>query len=70
MKKVKNIFIFCRQLVPENGAIKFFQSIDLDKVYKKDGKIEGFYDVPVAITGSYQLLHENCQFRSHGFPFQ
>lgn len=39
------------QLVPENGAIKFFDSIDMDKVYKKDGQIEGFYDVPVTITG-------------------
>lgn len=44
--------------MPESDAVKFFQSIDLDKVYKKDGKIEGFYDVPVAITGkhNYSLL--------------
>lgn len=41
------------QLVPENGAIKFFDSIDMDKVYKKDGKIEGFFDVPVTITGKW-----------------
>lgn len=41
------------QLVPENGAIKFFDSIDMDKVYKKDGNIEGFYDVPVTITGKW-----------------
>ncbi|XP_031616835.1 uncharacterized protein LOC116336824 [Contarinia nasturtii] len=39
------------ELVPESGAIKFFQSIDLDKVTKKDGKIEGFYDIPVTVTG-------------------
>lgn len=42
--------------MPESGAVKFFQSIDLDKVYKKDGKIEGFYDVPVAITGKHDYF--------------
>lgn len=48
------------QLVPENGAIKFFDSIDMDKVYKKDGKIEGFYDVPVTITGKQSPLPDTC----------
>lgn len=43
--------------MPESGAVKFFQSIDLDKIYKKDGQIEGFYDVPVAITGKQNYFH-------------
>lgn len=42
--------------MPESGAIKFFESIDMDKLYKKDGKIEGFYDVPISITGKLKIL--------------
>lgn len=53
--------------MPENGAIKFFESIDMDKIYKKDGKIEGFYDFPVAITGKFQSISLICLINSNGF---
>lgn len=48
-------FFFDEQLVPEAGAVKLFGSVDLDKIYKKDGVIEGFYDMPVIITGTIAL---------------
>lgn len=41
------------ELVPEADSIKFYGITDLDRVYKKDGLIEGFSDVPVTITGSF-----------------
>lgn len=31
--------------------MKFSGSIDLDRIYKKDGSIEGFYNNPLSITG-------------------
>lgn len=37
--------------MPEADSIKFFGSTDLDRIYKKDGIIEGFSDVPLTITG-------------------
>lgn len=41
------------QLVPEGNIVKFFGSVDMDKILlKKDGVIEGFYDVPLSITGA------------------
>lgn len=48
--------IFGVQLVPEADVVKFFGSIDLDRIYKKDGIIEGFYDTPLTITGSYSAF--------------
>lgn len=39
------------EFVPEANAIKFTGVTDLDRVYKRDGRIEGFEDVPVSITG-------------------
>lgn len=39
------------ELVPEADSIKFFGITDLDRIYKKDGVIEGFADVPMSITG-------------------
>lgn len=38
-------------MVPEADSVKFFGSTDLDHIYKKDGLIEGFADVPMSITG-------------------
>lgn len=38
-------------MVPEADSIKFYGSTDLDRIYKKDGLIEGFADVPLTITG-------------------
>lgn len=37
--------------MPEADSIKFFGSTDLDRIYKTDGVIEGFSDVPLTITG-------------------
>ena len=42
------------ELVPEMESIKFFGSTDLDRIYKKDGIIEGFSDVPMTITGNFK----------------
>jgi beta-sarcoglycan len=39
------------ELVPESKAIKFFGVTDFQKVYKKDGLIESFKDVPSVIEG-------------------
>lgn len=39
------------ELVPEAETIKFNGVIDLDRIVKRDGRIEGFGDVPVSITG-------------------
>lgn len=37
------------KLVPEMKMIKFFGSIDLNKIYKKDGLIESFRESPAVI---------------------
>jgi beta-sarcoglycan len=39
------------EIVPEARMIKFFGSADFNKVYKKDGLIESFKDVPMSIEG-------------------
>lgn len=39
------------ELVPEAESIKFFGVTDLDRVYKRDGMLEGFSDVPMVVTG-------------------
>lgn len=39
------------ELVPEANAVEFFGITDLDRIYKKDGVLEGFADVPMTITG-------------------
>lgn len=39
------------EMVPEAETIKFFGVTDFDRIYKKDGVIEGFADVPMNITG-------------------
>lgn len=39
------------ELVPEAETIKFYGETDLDRVYKRDGMLEGFQDEPVSITG-------------------
>lgn len=44
------------EMVPEAETIKFFGVTDFDRLYKKDGVIEGFADVPMNITG---LLTKN-----------
>lgn len=39
------------ELVPEAQAVKFFGNTDLGHVYKVDGKLSGYSDVPVEING-------------------
>lgn len=38
------------ELVPEADSVKFYGETDLDRIYKKDGIIEGFADMPVTVT--------------------
>ncbi|XP_017772397.1 PREDICTED: beta-sarcoglycan [Nicrophorus vespilloides] len=45
------------ELVPEQSAIKLFGNADLNDIYKRDGRIEGFKDYPVDITGYNSSLH-------------
>ncbi|KAG5669261.1 hypothetical protein PVAND_017152 [Polypedilum vanderplanki] len=40
------------EIVPEAKTIKFFGSADFNKVYKKDGLIESFKDVPLKIEAN------------------
>lgn len=61
--------LFSVQLVPESDAVKFFESIDMDKIDKKNGLIEGFFNRPVIITGNICIaflfglhLNENKPF--------
>lgn len=39
------------EMVPEAETVKFFGVTDFDRLYKKDGIIEGFADVPMNIAG-------------------
>lgn len=39
------------ELIPEENTIKFFGTADLDRIYKRDGIIEGFADIPISISG-------------------
>ncbi|XP_067012864.1 beta-sarcoglycan [Anabrus simplex] len=39
------------ELVPEGNLVMFYGNSDLDRVYKHDGKLEGFNECPVEMTG-------------------
>lgn len=39
------------ELIQGEETVKFFGNIDFDRVYKRDGKLEGFHDEPMEITG-------------------
>lgn len=39
------------ELLPEESLVMFYGNTDLDRIYKEDGKLEGFDDSPVEITG-------------------
>lgn len=47
------------ELIPEEQAVKFFGSTDLNYVYKKDGLIESFEDVPLGIISKNGSIHMN-----------
>lgn len=40
------------ELVPEASLIKFFGNTDLDRIFKRDGKLESFNDAPLKLTGN------------------
>lgn len=48
------------ELVPEAETVKFYGETDLDRVYKRDGLLEGFQDEPVTVTGKYLLISNFC----------
>ncbi|CAH1175671.1 unnamed protein product [Phaedon cochleariae] len=45
------------ELVPEEETIKFFGDANLDHIYKRDGKVEGFKDQPLEITADDSPLY-------------
>ncbi|XP_055637085.1 uncharacterized protein LOC129775892 [Toxorhynchites rutilus septentrionalis] len=52
------------ELIQGEETVKFFGNIDFDRLYKQDGKIEGFHEEPVEITGdsgpvSVNLVNRN-----------
>ncbi|CAG4981495.1 unnamed protein product [Colias eurytheme] len=51
------------EFLPEHNAIKFFGETNLDHVYKKDGLIESFQDVPMVISSENGSVLFNLQTR-------
>jgi len=45
------------ELVPEKSLVMFYGITDLDRIYKRDGKLEGFDECPVEITGDNGSVH-------------
>jgi len=45
------------ELVPEKSLVMFYGNTDLDRIYKRDGKLEGFDECPVEITGDNGSVH-------------
>lgn len=43
------------KLVPEMKAIKFYGVVDFEKVYKRDGNVDGFKDSPLKVEGELNL---------------
>lgn len=41
------------KLIPELKTIKFYGTTDFNRVYKKDGLVEGFRDSPVEVNGNH-----------------
>ena len=54
------------ELVPEAETIKFFGVTDLDRIYKKDGIIEGFAEDSMTITGNFSFYNNRFyDFSNH-----
>lgn len=51
------------EFLSEHNAMKFFGETNLDHVYKKDGVIESFKDVPMSITSENGSVIFNLQTR-------
>lgn len=47
------------ELDSDSGSIKFFGEADLGHIYKRDGKLEGFSDVPLQISSFQGSIHFN-----------
>lgn len=43
------------ELIQGEETSKFYGNIDFDRIYKRDGKLEGFHEEPMEITGNYYL---------------
>lgn len=52
------------ELVPEAETIKFYGDVDLDRILKKDGVLEGFADVPMSISGDAGSVLINLVYRN------
>ncbi|XP_055683230.1 uncharacterized protein LOC129790057 [Lutzomyia longipalpis] len=52
------------ELVPEADTVKFFGTTDLDRIYKRDGHLEGFTDLPMTISGDSGAVHVNLVNRN------
>lgn len=51
------------ELIPEAAALKFLGETDLGNIYKRDGKLEGFFDVPVEIIGDNGSIFVNVAIK-------
>ncbi|XP_050676435.1 uncharacterized protein LOC126973265 [Leptidea sinapis] len=51
------------EFLPEHNAIKFFGKTNLDHIYKKDGVIESFRDVPMTLSSDNGSVMVNLQSR-------
>lgn len=54
------------ELVPEHESIKLFGEIDLDHIYKRNGKLESYQDEPMKITASNSSLLLNIARNGRG----
>lgn len=52
------------ELISEDSTIKFFGDTDLGYIYKSDGKLEGFLEVPIQIVGENGSIMINIANRS------
>lgn len=52
------------ELVPEAETIKFYGDVDLDRVQKRDGILEGFADIPMSIEGDNGPVLINLIYRN------
>lgn len=51
------------EFLPDENAIKFFGKTDLDFVYKRDGLLESYGDVPLAVSSDNGSVLFNLQTR-------
>lgn len=54
------------ELVPQEQAIKLSGQVDLDHIYKRDGRIEGFQDKPVEISAEGSPIFINLSKNGRG----